>query len=730
MTFGNYRIESVIGEGGMGTVYRALRDDGQFEQTVALKVIRAGVSSTERSILAQLRHPYIAQIIDGGEQDGLSYLVLEFVAGKRIDAFCRDWPLSLKERIVLFLKVCEAVQHAHAALIVHLDLKPSNILVTADGVPKLLDFGIAKLLSDAANPSPELRAPMTPHYASPEQLAGEPITIASDVYSLGVVLSELVVGQAPEDLDNILSMAMRPEPGRRYRSVAQFAEDLKRYLDGLTVIARPDTLSYRWSKFVKRNRLPLVLAALLFLAVTVATAFVLREGARSQRRFGEVRNLASSILNEIDPEAAKVVGSTTLRRMMIEKSLTYLDRLAADASEDQDLQMELGRAYHLAGDIQGNVRTPSLGLFNESLESHLKGIAIEERLPKKPAVKNQLAWGYAHIAELYSRRGDSVQALSLVQRAYALVDRSSPASYIDVCISLNRILYFEGRLEEALTAIQSAIGPALQSKNPHRGANVLRWASETAFFLGRIPLASDYTNQALQLLESRSLNEIETVRLHTLYRDRGSQLSQAFSPNQEHHCEAIADLQRGAEGQMQVHLADPKSINRLVQIVTALQMLSTAQALCGKPEAIDTVKRAIAIYNSDKKRVNPELDLHLAFAFFKLGHNREARNLLEQQQHPDAQALQLLAELALAEGRSDEARRQLAEARRLRQPTLNAKTFERLIFRYQQAQNIRLALQAGDTTPGLRQQGLQLLEAFGSDGLASSIEHLRRDLHE
>ena len=226
------------------------------------------------------------------------------------------------------------------------------------------------------------------------------------------------------------------------------------------------------------------------------------------------------------------------------------------------------------------------------------------------------------------------------------------------------------------------------------------------------------------------MNEIETVRLYTLYRDRGSELSQAFSPNEEQHCEAIADLKRGADGQLQVHLTDPKSINRLVQAVTALQMLSTSQALCGKPEAIDTVKRAIAIYNADKKRLNPELDLHLAFAYFKLGHKQEARKLLEQQRHPDSQTLELLAEIALDDGHSEEARRQLAEARRLREPSFNTKTFEGLFFRYQQAQNIKLALKAGDTTAGLRQQGLQLLEVFGSGGLAASIEHLRRDLHE
>ena len=242
---GPYRVTSLIGEGGMGAVYEAFRDDGQFEQKVAIKVLRPSIGNaerllSERSILAQLKHPYIAQLIDGGQQDGLNYIVMELVAGRPIDEYAKEYRLGLRDRLQLFIKVCEAVQCAHASLIVHRDLKPANILVTEEGNPKLLDFGIAR----PENSMQTSVAFLTPRYASPEQLNGDVITVASDVYSLGVVLKELLAELlVPEDLATILAMALRPEPSRRYGSVLQFAEDLQRFLDGEMVIAKPDTWS-------------------------------------------------------------------------------------------------------------------------------------------------------------------------------------------------------------------------------------------------------------------------------------------------------------------------------------------------------------------------------------------------------------------------------------------------------------------------------------------------------
>lgn len=338
---GPYRITRLIGRGGMGAVYAAERDDRQFQQQVAIKVIRRGLDTDfardrflrERQILASLDHPYIARLFDGGAlSDGLPYFVMEFVAGEPITDYCRRQRLSVNERLKLFRKVCSAVQHAHGRLVIHRDLKPSNILVTQDGTPKLLDFGIAKLLA----PDPNLAHTrtetgvllLTPEYASPEQLRGAAVATTTDVYSLGVVLYELLTERRPlefrnhspagiertfndhaveapgriasrvsgpltrlshalaGDLDNIVLTALRQEPERRYQSVEQFSEDIRRYLAGLPVVARKDTFGYRSGKFVRRHKAGVTILALLLLSVmamTMQAARLARERDRANQ---------------------------------------------------------------------------------------------------------------------------------------------------------------------------------------------------------------------------------------------------------------------------------------------------------------------------------------------------------------------------------------------------------------------------------------------------------------
>jgi tetratricopeptide (TPR) repeat protein len=310
---GPYRIVSQIGQGGMGSVYLAERDDEQYRRVVAIKIIHSFAAMrselllrfrVERQILAGLQHPNIAQMLDGGiTQDGIPYLVMEYVKGVRIDEYCSRQGLSLRQRIELFRGVCAAVQHAHRNLVVHRDIKPSNILVTEDGTPKLLDFGIAKLLQpdnlpetmSATLTSPAER-PRTPEYASPEQVSGGPITTATDVYALGIVIYELLAGGHPfagfradirtmeraicesearrpsaigssfagelrGDLDSIVLKAMRKEPEQRYASVEQLSADLGRYLEGFPVAARHGTRRYRTVKFIRRHRFGVAAAA-------------------------------------------------------------------------------------------------------------------------------------------------------------------------------------------------------------------------------------------------------------------------------------------------------------------------------------------------------------------------------------------------------------------------------------------------------------------------------------
>lgn len=362
--FGAYQVIREIGRGGLGAVYLAARADDEYRKQVAIKLVRRGLDTedilhrfrNERQILAQLDHPNIARLIDGGTtDDGLPYFVMEYVNGEPINAYCDANALATTERLTLFRKVCAAVTYAHQNLVIHRDLKPSNILVTPEGEPKLLDFGIAKLLSAGdelfTQTIPALRV-MTPEYASPEQVKGDKIMTTSDVYSLGVLLYELLTGrrpyrlktrtteeisraiteQEPErpstaisqrsdrnspvsairnpkslrgDLDNIVLMAMRKEPVRRYASVGQFSEDLRRHLTGLPVIARKDTVSYRASKFVNRHRIGVAAAALVLLSLLggiVATLIQVQTARRERAKAEAISGFLQRTLSAANPD--------------------------------------------------------------------------------------------------------------------------------------------------------------------------------------------------------------------------------------------------------------------------------------------------------------------------------------------------------------------------------------------------------------------------------------------
>ena len=305
---GAYRLIREIGRGGMGCVYLGQRADEQYESDVAIKVVRPGLDTDfilrrfrhERQVLARMHHPNIAQLFDGGTENKIPYLVMEYIQGSRITKYVEERRLSVEDRVRLFLPVCSAVEYAHRAFIVHRDLKPGNILVDATGTPKLLDFGLSKLLhSELPDPAdPQEMAMATPDYASPEQITGDPVTAASDVYSLGAVLYELLSGARPHrfesagpaaieqaicvdptvppsavaghipalscrlagDLDAIVLHAMQKDPQRRYSSAERLADDLRRHLEHWPVTARPVSPGYRLGKFVRRNSVPVVMA--------------------------------------------------------------------------------------------------------------------------------------------------------------------------------------------------------------------------------------------------------------------------------------------------------------------------------------------------------------------------------------------------------------------------------------------------------------------------------------
>ena len=553
---GAYEIVEEIGRGGMGTVYLARRHD-DFEKQVAIKRVRTGTSDletlrrflSERRIAARLEHPNIARLLDAGATpEGEPYFVMEYVQGELLLEYCRRGSATLEERLEIFEEICGAVSFAHRNLVVHRDIKPANIVVTSRGTPKLLDFGIARILDAEGRSSggtQTLYPVMTPDYASPEQIRGGPITTATDVYSLGVVLYELLTGRRPYrletgrtdelirvvcetdpprpsaaassepappdsddaagsppggetpatlsrrlrgDLDAIVEKAMRKEPEHRYASVDQLAADLGRYRLGQPVLARRGNVAYRAGKFARRHRIGLAAAALVFLALGVATTATLRETrraraaeTRARRRFDDVRSLANSLLFEFDDSIRDLPGSTPARAMLVARALEYLDGLSRESAGDRGLRRELADAYQKVADVQGNPFHANLGDINGGLESYGKAISLLE-----PAVaaggaavdeRSSLASAYLGRSGLELSSGRAAAAVADSRRGVALREalaREAPgdaARQMDLAQALQFFgfhLMSLGELDQAEAALrqQAAILEERARKEP------------------------------------------------------------------------------------------------------------------------------------------------------------------------------------------------------------------------------------------------------------------------
>lgn len=490
---GPYRIVEELASGGMGGVYLAIREDGHYTQQVALKIIHAGLASPdlmerfryERQILAFLNHPNIGSLLDGGTMpDGRPYLVMEYIEGRPITRYCEEEQLSLGARLRLFQLVCGSIAYAHRNLVVHRDLKPGNILVTAEGQPKLLDFGIARLLLDQ-NPlldGARTRGILffTPDYASPEQVRGEPVNTATDIYSLGLILYEILTGRNPQkdktrpstnweqriclieppkpstaaalqpgccidpkslkgDVDRIVMKALQKDPARRYSSVEQFSQDVDRFLRGLPVMAAEDTLVYRSQKFFQRHRTGVIAAGLALVAVlggasvAVWQAHEARiERDRAQARFQDLRRLANAFLIQHDTLAA-LPGGTGIRTQLIRESLRYLDRLAEDGEDNEEFRRELISAYLKMGDVQGRQDAPNLGDTAGALESYRKAVqmleALHRRHPSEPRLTEDLSLGYSRLSGALKVAGNYRRGLEYDRKSLELREQlvaSSP----------------------------------------------------------------------------------------------------------------------------------------------------------------------------------------------------------------------------------------------------------------------------------------------------------------
>ena len=412
ISIGRYRLIEEIGSGGMGKVYLGERADGQFEQRVAIKILRSVLSAghlerrflAERQILASLDHPNVASILDGGVTDsGAPYFVMEYVEGTPITTYCSEGGLSINSRLELFIDACGAVAHAHQRLVVHRDLKPSNILVSSGGRVKLLDFGIAKVLESDIIPGDELHTItglhlMTPEYASPEQVRGDPISIASDVYQLGILLYELLTEQRPyelkshslteisrtvlevepprpstvaklsSDLDAITMKALRKEPSARYPSVDHLAADIRRYLEGRPVSAHRGSTAYRLRKFVHRYRWAVAAAAVFLVTLggyIVAITLEQEQTARERDRAEQYADFVTQLFASPDPMASS--ATIDQRDITVQEFLEKAtERLRFELEDEPELQREL---LITVGNVYDNLGVPEKArpLFKDAL---------------------------------------------------------------------------------------------------------------------------------------------------------------------------------------------------------------------------------------------------------------------------------------------------------------------------------------------------------------------------
>ncbi len=552
---GAYDIVRLIGRGGMGAVYEAIRADDQYRKRVAIKLVPGGLDSAltvarfrrERQILASLEHRNIATLLDGGvTPDGRPFLVMEYVEGEPLTTWCDARGLSVRDRIVLFRQVCAAVQYAHQSLIVHGDIKPGNILITADGTAKLLDFGIAKLLgTDDAMPLTHGGArPFTPEYASPEQIRGQPLTTASDVYSLGVVLFELCTGRRPHvstigtpvdvmravlhdpvprpsavvsadprrrrrlrgELDNIILMALRSEPERRYASVAALAEDLRRQLNGLPVDAERDWAGYRLRKFVQRNR-GMVAASILLLAAlvggAVTTAVQARRARAAQVRTERVNSFLRTLLSSVRPAMG---GRDVPVSEVLDSAARRIEtELGAQPDVRSDLETVIGESYL------------SLGRYDDAAREFRSALGEHRQIDGPRSIATVAA--LRHLGDAYVDANDFDRADTVIQQAIAL--RRSLSAKPDTLLALlldasGSVAHGKGRIPEAEALHRQALAIFRQQLGDH--------ADQVALTMGDVAVALGEQNR---WVAAESLHRSALAILQANHPDPNTQVADA-----------------------------------------------------------------------------------------------------------------------------------------------------------------------------------------------------------
>jgi serine/threonine protein kinase len=552
-TVGAYTLITQIGQGGMGTVWLARRSDGRFEGEAALKFLNAalvGREGEERfrregNLLARLAHPHIARLYDAGVSSlGQPYMVLEYVRGTPIDHYCDERTLGVAARIQLFLDVLAAVAHAHASLIVHRDLKPSNVMVTTAGDVKLLDFGIAKLLEDgdagaSAALTREGGGALTPAYAAPEQMTAGLVTTATDVYALGVLLFVLLSGEHPAgtarhspaelvksvveaeawrlsdaaaqtsaeaaaargstpeklrrllrgDLETVVAKMLKKDPRERYASVAELAEDLRRYLSHQPISARADSVVYGVRKFLRRQWLPVTAAAVVVVSLLAGLWIANRERVLAERRFEQVRQLGNKVL-ALDEELQVLPGATKSRHEIVAMSKEYLEGLAPEAHADPELALELGVSYARLARVQGTPWTLNLGRYDEAEESLRKADNLLESVLSAAPQHRRALLESALVAHDRMIMADSDR-----RKEQAMAQARKAAGRLEQFVALGEVSD-----DEANTVRRLFLNMALAHKNARLHAEAIRLARRSFELTSSAPIRAIAASQGWSLI--------------------------------------------------------------------------------------------------------------------------------------------------------------------------------------------------------------------------------------
>ena len=691
---GAYLILRRLGEGGMGVVYLAARDDGAYQHEVAVKVLKGGSQAAalarrfrrERQVLAGLDHPNIARLIDGGTTEaGQPYYAMEYVAGVPVTEFARGHGLDLRGRLNLFRGICDAVSSAHRQLVIHGDIKPANILVSADGAPKLVDFGLARILQTPGTASTETPTLLllTPGYASPEQVRGERLTTATDIYSLGVVLYELLTGEGPYDgdrqspmelcraicdvepkrpstvlrrrgvesempftprqlrgeLDHVVLKTLRKAPGERYASVDELRDDLDRYLGGFPVRAAHGSTLYRLRKFVARRRWGVATGVLAAALGSVAVWTIWRAERVAQMRFNQVRQLAHAVVFDLHDSIAELPGSTAARKLLVERALEYLKNLEATSARNRDLQLELAQAYTKIGLVQAGKGEASLGDFTGAVASygHARAIlhAVLRRSPGDEAASEALVEADTQEAGIREQRGESRQWSELRAETGAWLDELSARHPNDRALRL-RALWAEATTLDgehdwprARASYERLLALALEY---HAAEPANDWAArmltrthsalaEVLHALNDVPAALQHHREALRINLDRLARAPGATQVKF---DVSWNYSETGWLEHERHedAAAVADFDRALDLLRSIVSADAR--NQLARVEVAKLEMAAAPALelsGDRQRAVAALRDATGILSAALERdaSNDDARMHLAETWSELG---------------------------------------------------------------------------------------------------------------